>query len=528
MVRDDDRELYNIFNRGLQLKLAGTSGDDEANKWLLFAAEQFEQRAKCSPATAIRDRCLAALGYYLSGHYAQAYVLFRNETEVPDPRTGYSLLRQLFAKELTDLHRNGTALLQSREYTDAGIADDLRSGGITEEQAIERMLLASMNRAFIDTCEFVWTGKIDKIDSAIGLLDICYRVVAEATFSQGETYLALLQSAIAILRELRDNSLWTRLHEMVQADNTGYVRRYIEQASRRSPPLVELWPSQAVAVTVINEGQPGSRPNFLVKMPTSAGKTNVAELSFLRYFVDGDQKQGKKCIYIAPFNAIGAQIEARLRRHFVPLGIGVSTLYGGFEVNPADKFLFHQQRILVATPEKIDALLRYQPDFASQIGTVFIDEGHIIGDADRGMRTEMLIHRLLRRYTDGDVRFILASALLGSTKDLTQWFGSASVPCLMVESSYRPTRNFLGLLIWDGQKITRKITHVSDEDTASYLLKAKAPNDVRISSLPLLGRRSGVSKRTPPKYKPLAFAALREAREGMTLVFVPRIDWLES
>lgn len=535
MMPKSARKLnYENLSHGLELKLASVGADETASCSLLTAATWFEKNAQDHPANAVEDRYLAALGYYLAGHYAQAYVLFRNTNSLPDPRTAYSLLRRLFVKELDEIAADNAAILARGEYTDSGITGDLTSGMIAEGDAVERALIASMHAAFGDVCAYVRSGDPVRIDRALGLIDTCYRIASEAPFLHATAYPALLQGATAMLRELRDNSLWTRLDEMRSADRTGLVQRYIELAVRRSPPLVELWPSQVIPIPKINEGDVRSRPNFLVKMPTSAGKTNIAELSILRFLIDSPPQMGKKCVYIAPFHALGAQVEARLQRDFLPLGVGVSDLYGGFEVSPADPFLFNQQRILVATPEKVDALLRFNSDFASQIGLIFIDEGHLIEDSERGLRFEMLIHRLVRRYANGGARLILASAVMGQADSLVHWITGATDADGLQTSHFRPTRNYLGLLSWNGQVATRELTHVSDESTGSYKSYRALP-DVRVRALPdvslqmswLPRDRSGFPSNNS-KCEPVALAALREARDGMTLVYVPRVDWLES
>lgn len=544
---------YENLNQGLKLALASAGADETAHGYLLIAATWFEKSAQLDPTNAAQYRYLAALGYYVAGHYAQAYVLFRDTNSVPDPHTAYSLLRRLFAKELAEIAADSDTLLAREEYQDESIAEDLALGLIIEGNAVEKAIIASMHLAFLDICAYVQTGNPARIDRALGLIDTCYRISSELSFPQTTVYCALLQGATAMLRKLRDNSIWARLEEMRSTDATGLVQHYIELAVKRSPPLVELWPSQVVAIPKINEGSSGARPNFLVKMPTSAGKTNIAELSILRFLMDFPQGSDKKCIYIAPFHALGSQVEAKLQKNFLPLGVGVSDLYGGFEISPADRFLFDQQRILVATPEKVDVLFRYNPDFASQIGLIVIDEGHLIEESDRGLRFEMLIHRLVRRYANGGARLILASAVLGQTDSLVKWITGAANADGLLTSNFRPTRNYLGLLSWDGQTATRELTHVSNEDTGGYT-SIRVPKDVRVRALPnvilaaqdnqqlsLFG--SGKSPQTNrkskrqnatgfplsnAKYQAVALAALREARDGMTLVYVPRVGWLES
>ena len=534
------------LNHGLQLKLASAGADETANHYLLAAATWFEKSAQEDPTRAAEYRYLAALGYYVSGHYAQAYVLFRNTHVVPEPYTAHGLLRRLFARELAALAADGCELLARAEYTDEGITADVTSGHVAQVDAVERALLAAMHAAFLDVCAYVQSGDSVKIDRALGQIDTCYRLANNLSSPQTAAYPSLLQGATAMLRELRDNSIWARLAEMCTTDRTGLVQRYIESAVKRSPPLVELWPSQVVTIRKISEGDATWRPNFLVKMPTSAGKTNIAEIAILQFLADSAGQPGKKCIYIAPFHALGAQIEARLRASFLPLGVGLSDLYGGFEISPADPFLFNQQRILVATPEKMDALLRYDPDFASQVGLVFIDEGHLIEDGERGMRFEMLVHRLVRRFANGGARLILASAVLGQADNLVQWITGTTNADGLQTSNFRPTRNYLGLLSWDGQTATREFTHVSDENSGGYK-SYQAPKDVRVRALPdvTLGQQDNPQMSLFPdgesihafsnekknkasgfprkgaNYEAVALAALREARDGMTLVYSP-------
>ena len=73
------------LNHGLALKLVSAGADETANHYLLAAATWFEKSAQDDPTHAAEYRYLAALGYYIAGHYAQAYVLFRNTNSAPDP-----------------------------------------------------------------------------------------------------------------------------------------------------------------------------------------------------------------------------------------------------------------------------------------------------------------------------------------------------------------------------------------------------------------------------------------------------------
>ena len=113
-------------------------------------------------------------------------------------------------------------------------------------------------------------------------------------------------------------------------------------------------------------------------MPTSAGKTRIAELAILKFLIDTQATSEKKCLYIAPYRSLAVELEESLRRSFEPIEIGVSQLYGSYDLNPAEAWLIDKSKILIATPEKIDAFLRYNSDLAQQIGLIIVDEGHII------------------------------------------------------------------------------------------------------------------------------------------------------
>src|SRR5207245_2762969 len=108
------------------------------------------------------------------------------------------------------------------------------------------------------------------------------------------------------------------------------------------------------------------------------------ELAILKFLRNTQNEPGKKCLYIAPYRALAVELEQNLQRSFAPIGIGVSQLYGSYDLNPAESLIVEDSRILIATPEKMDAFLRYNSDIAQQVGLVIVDEGHIIDDDERG------------------------------------------------------------------------------------------------------------------------------------------------
>src|SRR5205085_2033072 len=89
--------------------------------------------------------------------------------------------------------------------------------------------------------------------------------------------------------------------------------------------IVEFWTSQLKA---LRSDILTSDDSFIVQMPTSAGKTFIAELSVLASLTDSSEK---RCLYIAPYRALVNELEDKLVDTLGALGYRVSNLAGGFE-----------------------------------------------------------------------------------------------------------------------------------------------------------------------------------------------------
>jgi len=168
----------------------------------------------------------------------------------------------------------------------------------------------------------------------------------------------------------------------------------------------EFWKSQLKA---INEGIISTNKNYIIQMPTSTGKTLIAEIMIINSLIENPDS---KCIYIAPFRALTTEIEETLTNRLGKLGFIVSGATGSYEVDEFQQFWIDNSDVLVATPEKIDLLYRLQPEFFENISLVVIDEGHVIGDvSERSSLLEFLIIKL-RRKLEKKSRFLFMSAVM--------------------------------------------------------------------------------------------------------------------
>ena len=125
--------------------------------------------------------------------------------------------------------------------------------------------------------------------------------------------------------------------------------------------------------------------------------------------------------------------------------------------------------ILVVTPEKFDAILRYDSEIQEDIGLIIIDEGHLICSEEkdflktktqsRNVNFEFFLHRLLNRYKE--CRFLFISAVLPNAEEVAQWISGSSQQLL--KQDWKPTRLMIGQLIWTGENVDIKFDQINKE-----------------------------------------------------------------
>ena len=185
--------------------------------------------------------------------------------------------------------------------------------------------------------------------------------------------------------------------------------------------------------------------DLVVSLPTSAGKTRIAELCILRCLAGG-----KRVVFITPLRALSAQTETTLQRTFGPLGKTISALYGSIGVSGFDEDAIRERDIVVATPEKLDFALRNDPTLLDDVGLLVFDEGHMIGPNEREVRYEVQIQRLLRRADAATRRIVCLSAILPDGEqldDFAAWLRRDHLGGL-IKHDWRPTRLRFGEVVW--------------------------------------------------------------------------------
>jgi helicase len=191
--------------------------------------------------------------------------------------------------------------------------------------------------------------------------------------------------------------------------------------------LSGLLPVQSIAVEKgLLEGK-----DLLVVSATATGKTLIAELAGINNIL---MKKGK-FLFLVPLVALANQKYKEFKKRYRSLGIRTSIRVGGSKIRTKEWVRVkpdYTADIIVGTYEGIDHVLRMgKPELLGQLGTVVIDEVHLLEDEERGSRLDGLISRL--RAIAPESQMIYLSATVGNPATLAKELGAA-----LVEYEERP------------------------------------------------------------------------------------------
>ncbi len=209
------------------------------------------------------------------------------------------------------------------------------------------------------------------------------------------------------------------LEQAIQLSVPAVLRRHSEIGSDVIERLVDsrrrvLLPPQYKAIA--HHDLLRSTKNAMVALPTSTGKTMLGTLCLLQAL---GGEPGLVC-YVTPYVATARQAADALQQ-VKPDAARLHRLIGGYDqtvpLQPTD-----YQEIVVATPERLDALLRSAPEISYALRAVVFDEAHLVENASRGVRLEGVLARL-RILQDRGVTFrlVFLSAVLSPDAAVQRW-----------------------------------------------------------------------------------------------------------
>ena len=429
------------------MNLRAKSGQPELiNQAFEQAAKAFESIVRNGAPYAL-DRgfffTLAATAYHLAGFSAVAYSLLNEISENLNTSPCEMAIRHLILRDVLKLRKFIREQLEKEDYGDKKLSDALMENVMDNDEVVSIILNSTIFRGLAYFEFALETGDSASIEKAHELLKTAVKLADNA---QNVPLWWISNLCYHLIDDLWHQSLHQNLPtEPPEGSEEKYPdlrRLFISSLYMRDKSEVELWPSQLDAA----RRSTNITDDLVVALPTSAGKTRVAEIAALMTL-----SSEHRVLIVTPLRALSAQTERSFRHTFAPLGFTVSSLYGASGFSDSDEDTLHNRDIIVSTPEKLDFALRSKPSLINDVGLIILDEGHMIGPEEREIRYETLVQRLLRRSDSDGRRIVCLSAVLPSGKeldDLTAWIRS-NTPGNPVLSDWRPTRQRYGMLIWN-------------------------------------------------------------------------------
>lgn len=205
--------------------------------------------------------------------------------------------------------------------------------------------------------------------------------------------------------------------EIMKLENLPINKRVITLLQDRG--VSDLFPTQQQAFdTKVLDGK-----NIVLAVPTSSGKTLVAEICMLKAILDG---RGK-ALYLVPLKSLAHEKYEEFKK-YDDLGITTAMSVGDFDssgtqLNSAD--------IVVLTTERADSLVRNKTDWIDEVGIIVVDEVHLVNDQSRGPTLEMVLAKLRRILPE--IQIIALSATISNANEIAGWLDAE-----LVKSTWRP------------------------------------------------------------------------------------------
>lgn len=313
-----------------------------------------------------------------------------------------------------------------------------------EQSALSLLSLYHMSAAADTLANYLLSGEVrtaaGRVGSAQNELGVLTGKADEyAELSSDPELISWVKSAASAISNLRADAIWANAKNI-----NDIIDKFISHLAARGNPIFSLLPSQQEAL----------RKNFLdarneaviLQMPTSSGKTLMAELATLHTV---SSYSDARVVYLTPTRALSTQVRRTLGTDFRDMGIEVVSAGSAYEEDPYELTLLENSSgVVVATPEKMDLLLRSHPEWFSNVRLLIVDEAHLIRDGERGARLELLLANFRREQPH--VRMLLLTPFVDNAAELAEWLsGERGSP---VDVKWRPSRLMVGLASFTGRR----------------------------------------------------------------------------
>lgn len=204
---------------------------------------------------------------------------------------------------------------------------------------------------------------------------------------------------------------------MTRIDEIPINRRIVKLLTSMN--ITTLFPPQEQALkTGVLDGR-----NLVLAIPTSSGKTLVAEICMLKSILSGNGK----ALYLVPLRSLAFEKYHEFKK-YESLGITTAMSVGDFDTSAQE---LQSADIIILTTERADSLIRHGANWLPEVGIVVVDEIHLLNDSSRGPTLEMVVATILN--TMPSVQIVSLSATISNADEIAHWLDAE-----LVKSTWRP------------------------------------------------------------------------------------------
>ena len=394
--------------------------------------------------------------------------------------------------------------------------------------ALELIALYHLAKAAEVFAQYITDGVVEGRYQIHQLLETHFdRVLAVCQDAQMITLEPLSQLLAATAAQMADNSLWT-VTRAVNSRVTEFVTNLVARG-RGDHAIFDVLPPQRR--TLAEKGLLGSsRRAVVVSLPTSSGKTLIAEFRILQALNQFQHDRGWVA-YLVPTRTLVNQVTRQLRRDFGPLNIIVEQVSPALEVDNIETDLLHlddpdqEFRVLVTTPEKLDLMLRqgWEENIGRPLTLVVVDEAHNI-KGNRGLKLELLLATInseCRR-----AQFLLLTPFIDNASEVARWLGGPNSDDVSLSLDWQPNDRAIGIVKLEpkGFMNSRSRDYELRLETVHTTRQTLVLDDVVV--LPKHTDIASTYRKAGGQSTLAAVAAQRLQERGPVIVMHARPDWV--
>ena len=315
--------------------------------------------------------------------------------------------------------------------------------------ALELIGLYHLAKAAEILALFITDGVVDRNYQVKQLLETHFdRALAVCKHARLMDFELMTRLLYATALQMAENSIWT-VTRAVNSRVTQFVKSLVDRG-RGDRALFDVLPPQRRSLA--EKGLLGSSHRaVVVSLPTSSGKTMIAQFRILQAINQFDYEKGWVA-YLAPTRALVNQVTRQLRSDFEQLSVIVEKVSPALEVDSVEIDLLKGQsdgdnfRVLVTTPEKLDLMLRqgWEEKIGRPLTLVVVDEAHNIQTKSRGLKLELLLATINKECQNA--QFLLLTPFINNASEIARWLGGPSSSDISLSLDWQPNDRAIGIV----------------------------------------------------------------------------------